>query len=327
MAKVSVLMSVYNESGDEIRQSVESILNQTFVDFELIIINDNILNAQLHDCLEKIEQKDIRIKVYHNKQNIGLAMSMNKAASYASGQYFARMDADDISEVTRFEKQVELLDSGRYDLICTNFVRIDENGNVLDKEPVEQKHDGADLKGLIYRRNFIHHPTVMMTRQIFELVGGYRNFPCTQDLDLWMRMEENGCRIHMIHESLLRYRIRQNSTTLSKGLQQKLTVYYIRELALQRAKTGKDSYSYDEYLNFIRPYLESNSANGTVATGNKKLRDAEELKKQGKKISCMVARVVVFFSDSVNRKIYIKMKVQRHKLKKLAESKKKSVRV
>ena len=102
MPEVSVLMSIYNERYNDIEKAVNSVLKQTFKDFEFIIVIDEPSRANLASMLEA---RDPRIKIYLNKENIGLAKSMNRAAELADGKYLARMDADDVSLPQRLEKE------------------------------------------------------------------------------------------------------------------------------------------------------------------------------------------------------------------------------
>src|SRR5690348_17026682 len=98
-------MSVYNEQDDWLKQSIESILNQTYQYFEFIIVLDNPNNKAAKRLLERYQQIDNRIKLIYNEENIGLTNSLNKALEVAKGTYIARMDADDISDPRRFEIQ------------------------------------------------------------------------------------------------------------------------------------------------------------------------------------------------------------------------------
>ena len=104
--KVSVIMSAFNEEIEYIQLAIDSILNQTFKDFEFIIILDNPSNETLKNYLISRKQEDCRIKFYANEKNIGLANCLNKGISLAKGDLICRMDADDISLPNRLEIQV-----------------------------------------------------------------------------------------------------------------------------------------------------------------------------------------------------------------------------
>ena len=245
---ISVLMSVYNESLSDIKMAVDSILEQTFADFEFIIVLDNPHYVEAKDYLQKCQENDARIKLIFNQENIGLAMSMNKAASIAQGEYLLRMDADDISVPERFTIQIQAIAEGDYDLVCSDYDFIDENGQALNNKTTVYTNKQIE-KSLPYR-NVIHHPTVIMKTDTFKRLGGYRNYQCAQDYDLWLRMLLENCTFHMINEKLLHYRVRQSSTTIKHRYKQVCTRNYI--LSLWKKKM--QGYSYEGYLEYLNKH-------------------------------------------------------------------------
>ena len=106
--KISVLMSVYN-ADKYLTEAMDSILAQTYPDFEMIVVNDKSTDKS-GDILKAFAQKDPRIVILENAQNLGLTRSLNRGLAIAKGEYVARMDADDISAPDRFQKQVAFLD-------------------------------------------------------------------------------------------------------------------------------------------------------------------------------------------------------------------------
>ena len=111
MPKISVIMSVYSERVDWIRKSIDSILNQTYSDFEFIIVNDKPDKEENAQLLEEYAARDSRIKVLTNEENIGLTKSLNKAFALAEGEFIARMDADDMALPERFKIQLEFMNA------------------------------------------------------------------------------------------------------------------------------------------------------------------------------------------------------------------------
>ena len=316
MTKVSVLMGVYNEEETQIDLAIKSILSQTFTDYELIIINDNPNNKKIGEFLSKEKKMSSKIKVYTNKKNIGLAVSMNEAFKFSKGKYIARMDADDISLETRLEKEVELLDSGNYDFVFSNYDIIDEKGSII-KENASRYYSPKDIINMIYEKNIIHHPTVMMKRDIFARARGYRNFPCAQDYDLWLRLLTLNCRFYMINETLFQYRIRDKSTTSRKRVQQKITIEYSRQMLLERLTTGKDSYSYEKYEEYVESIKSKyKQIDKQMENSIKKLSEAQELNKNRKYILMFLYRINVFISSPFYRDCYIKQKKMIKKIKK-----------
>ncbi len=247
---ISVLMSVYNESREDVLKSVQSILEQTYGNFEFIIVCDNPDSISIRKLLREVEKMDDRIKIVWNKDNIGLALSLNRAYEISKGSIIARMDADDISRNNRFEKQVEFLIREKCDLIWSSYSFIDEDGGEIEGSVRYYTKDEI-IRNLPYK-NIVHHPTVMLTRDMFEKVGGYRNFPCSQDYDLWLRMLDAGAKIEMLNEVLLQYRVRRDSVSCRKRYQQLCTLNYIRRLYRERKKGGFDSYSVENYNNYIK---------------------------------------------------------------------------
>lgn len=252
MATLSVIMSIFNESEIQINESVKSILAQSFCDFEFIIIDDN---PKRHDVQEIVSRfNDHRIILVKNDENIGLAMSMNKAAKCCNSDILVRMDADDIADTNRLAEEFSHIKTGNYDLVCSNYRLIDENSELIRECEVKPDLYGEQLSKIVSTRSFIHHPTVMMKKKVFDSVGGYRNFPCAQDFDLWLRLQESGCRFYYIGHPLLSYRINNNGTTLKRHFQQQLTKRYCMELSIQRMLTGKDDFSDNSYVSFLKSH-------------------------------------------------------------------------
>lgn len=247
---VSVIMSIYNESEKYIEESVTSIINQSFKDFEFIIIIDNPERKYLLEFLNRFN--DDRLKYFVNENNIGLALSMNKAIKLSTTKILARMDADDIAKHNRLEKELKKIEQG-YDFVFSRYNTIDEMSFLINLEDTKNQavYNESNIQALLAYKNIIHHPTVMMKKSIVQKVGGYRNFPCSQDYDLWLRLNEVNCKFYMLEDYLISYRINPNSISTKKWYQQQLTLYYIFNLSIERLKYGKDSYSYDNYIKYL----------------------------------------------------------------------------
>ena len=250
MCKVSILMSVYNDPLNYLKESVESIIAQTFTDFECIIIQDNPGRDDVEPFIQGFN--DPRFKVYKNEKNLGLALSMNRAAGFASANVFARMDADDIADPRKLELGYDAISKKNADVVFSNYEFIDGNSKIIEDRYKRVFKDGYVVsEDIAMTPNQIHHPTVMMRKSVFEKVGGYRNFPCAQDSDLWLRLQENGAVFYSIAQPLLLYRINPQGTTQMKLFKQQLTTHYIYSLSLERIQTGKDSYSIENYECFL----------------------------------------------------------------------------
>lgn len=217
--KVSVVMSVYN-GLPYLQESIESILNQTFTDFEFIIIND-CSTDNTWDVLKQYAEQDQRIKLFNNNENIGLTKSLNKALKLAQGEYIARQDADDVSLPLRFEKQVALLDKHpEFILASCNIELINAEGSYVGKY---QRACDADLVPwyLLFHNRLAGHSQVMFRWQSIMNVGGYSEVrPYSQDYELWCRLVKVG-KIAILPQVLQKQRIHSGSISSEKRLEQK----------------------------------------------------------------------------------------------------------
>lgn len=187
--KISVIMSVYNGSAF-LQESIESILNQTFADFKFIIIDDCSTDNS-GDIITEYAEKDPRIVLVKNQENIGLTKSLNKGLKIAQGKYIARQDADDVSLPERFEKQVAYMEAHpSVALVSSGVEYIDETGKKLGNHiPPE---DPIVLRWQFLFKNPLRHSTVLWCRELIDnKVGNYDpHFICCQDYDLWTRIFE-----------------------------------------------------------------------------------------------------------------------------------------
>lgn len=215
---ISVIMSCYNEELSWIKQSIESILNQTYKNIEFIIICDNPENYEMKELLLKYKEKDNRIILILNEKNLGLVESLNRGLSKCRGNYIARMDADDISNIIRFEKQLEYFKQNpNIDLIMSAANYIDEKGNFVKSSNIINSN--CIKKMLIYGSVSIH-PTWMFKRKILQKVIKYDNVTYVEDYDFLCRTILMGYNIGFINEYLLDYRIRSSGITRAKRAEQ-----------------------------------------------------------------------------------------------------------
>ncbi len=188
---VSVVMGVYNGER-HLAASIESILAQTLSDFELIVVNDGSRDGS-RNILEGYERLDRRVRVI-DQENTGLTRALIRGCSEACGAYLARQDCDDLSVDFRLETQVDLLERTAEAMMASCWANyIGDNGDLLDviKRPVDVAVATRDL--LYNRRGPPAHGTVMMRRDAYEAVGGYRAcFYYGQDSDLWLRLAQRG---------------------------------------------------------------------------------------------------------------------------------------
>lgn len=245
---VSVIMTVYNESEELVTKSLNSIINQTYKKIEIIIVLDNPNNHSIKELLLGYSDQYENIKLIVNKDNLGVAKSLNLAFDLSNGNYIARMDSDDVSNDIRIEKQVNILEKYKeYDLVSSNCKKIDEEDNVIGE--VNLKVNNEKIKKLLLISNFLIHPSWVMRRSLFEELNGYRNFECSQDYDFLLRMMTKDKNIYLLDEKLIDYRVRENSISTSRAFKQYLIANYIKSLYYERNRnSGNDSFS-NENLN------------------------------------------------------------------------------
>ena len=211
MPKVSVLMGIYN-CADTLEEAVDSIINQTFTDWELIMCDDCSTDNTL-EVAQKIAEKDSRIKVIKNEKNLTLAPTLNRCIEVASGKYVARMDGDDICDPTRFEKEIEILEEhNEYAIVSCQMNLFDNKGiyRVIEYKEKPQKQD------FITGSQFCHAGCMIRTESI-KAVGGYSesmNYKRVEDYDLWVRMYKAGYIGYNIQEPL--YSMRDDRNALSR---------------------------------------------------------------------------------------------------------------
>jgi len=206
MPKISVVMSVFN-TEKYLTEAIESILNQTFTDFEFIIIDDGSTDKSA-EIIKSYE--DPRI-VFIQQVNKGLAAALNRGIKAAKGKYIARMDADDIAFPARLEQQYKFMENNQNSIVLgTQAAVMDKNGKVIYKSHVPL--DNKLLKeGLPFKTPFFH-PTIMMRGDVILYSGGYTEIPFAQDLFLWNNLAAYG-EFRNLESILLYYRVTPAAAT------------------------------------------------------------------------------------------------------------------
>jgi glycosyltransferase involved in cell wall biosynthesis len=257
--KISVLTAVYN-SAELIRPAIESVLNQTFGDFEWVIIND----ATPDNSIEIIESyNDPRIKIYHNETNMGLAASLNKGLALCTGEYIARMDTDDVCYPNRFERQVAFMGAHPEVAIAGSWVNLTGDWKGLWKTPVH--HEEIQCKLLF--NSAIAHPTVMMRKNELDKFGlRYDSrLKKIQDYDLWVRASQ-VVKLANIPEVLLDYRIDIEAKSPEVVKRSNEVIYGIRQMQLSRLDIKLSPYEADNFH-----YISANQPDKVDATVINKL--------------------------------------------------------
>ena len=224
-------MSVYNGEAF-VGQAVESILAQTFGDFEFLVLDDGSKDASL-DVLRPYAERDKRIKLT-TRPNKGLTKTLNELFAQSTGDFIARMDCDDVALPDRFATQLAALRSDPA-LVCVGgcFQLIDADGRVLTtlKPPAD---DAEIQRQALAGHGSICHPTAMIRREALETIGGSDEaFRIAQDLDLWLRLGEVG-KLGNVPQTVLKFRLHEGSVSEKKGLEQRKFARMACERAWQR---------------------------------------------------------------------------------------------
>jgi glycosyltransferase involved in cell wall biosynthesis len=203
MPRVTVVMAVYN-AAQFLRQAVASVLAQSYLDFELIAVED----SSSDDSLSILESFcDPRLRIIKHRTNMGAALSRNDALAAAQGEFVAIMDADDVCVPTRLERQVTFLDQNpTVGLVgCGVYECIDASGAVLWGSQLPE-HDET-IQGALLERWCFLHSSIMFRRTLYECAGGYRKeFEPVEDHDFVLRIVEH-CQAHNLQELLTHYRL------------------------------------------------------------------------------------------------------------------------
>lgn len=213
---ISVVMAVHN-GAKYLRAAVDSILAQSFADFEFIVIDDGSTDESLA-ILKSYDDPRLRIV---RRENKGLTKSLNEGIALARGELIARMDGDDIALPQRFEKQVALLRTDD-SLVAVggDVMRIDGDDRPLTSPRMPLTHDEIEADLLLGRGGALVHPAMMARASALRAIGGYREqFKTAQDLDLYLRLVKRG-KLANVPEVVLKYRIHANSVSAAKREQQ-----------------------------------------------------------------------------------------------------------
>lgn len=218
---ISVAMPVYN-GQKYLAEAVQSILNQTFGDFEFLIIDDGSTDES-REILRAFAARDSRIKLIE-RNNQGFSNTINEIATLATGRWFARMDQDDIALPNRFERQIHWLTQESAD-ICGAWIECFGSG------PAEiRKHPIGDQEikyGLLFG-SVLAHPTVMMKTQLIQKLNYSPSWDRAEDYELWVRAALAGVKMTNVPEILLRYRIHPTQISSASNAQQKKLTQLVR---------------------------------------------------------------------------------------------------
>jgi len=204
MPKVSVFLPVYN-AADYVATSIHSVLNQTYRDLELIVIDDGSTDDSA-EVIQRAIGSDPRVR-FQSRANIGFARTLNQMLGIASGELIARLDADDEALPERFATQVSFMDSNADCVVVGGgVINIDSDGDPLSIELYPTGHEEIEQRMLSGGGGIIH-PSVMIRAETIRKCGGYSlDCPVVEDQDLWLRLALHG-RLANLPQPLIRYRV------------------------------------------------------------------------------------------------------------------------
>jgi hypothetical protein len=241
---VSVVMSVFN--GERfLSEAVDSVLNQSFRDFEFIIIDDGSTDGTA-DILARYQKADPRVVVHHHP-NKGQVPSLNTGCGLARGRYIARIDADDVALPERLERQVACLEQNpQVALLGSSISNIDEMGRHLSTWPLPT--GDKEIKERLFGLQDIPfcHVTLVFRREAFRAVNGYRTaFAPAEDYDLWLRMAERW-QLANLPEPLIKVRRRAHSLSFTSARQQVISRLVAWSASAIRRAGGRDPICQEE---------------------------------------------------------------------------------
>lgn len=249
---LSVLLPVFN-AGAYLGECLDSILNQTFSDFQIIAINDGSSDNS-SAILNEYSAKDDRIRVFSNAQNLGLIDTLNAGLAHCQGKYIARMDADDLIDASRFEKQLGFLyKNPSMDAVSSWMINFNELG---EKNTVKYRTDLDDIKSTLIFYSPVSHAASMFRAETLKSLGYRKAYPYAEDYDLWTRFLTQGCQLGVIPEYLYHYRTHPSqSSSPENNVKLRLS---LRQIAFNLLKTFKLESS-DEMAEFHVKYLMLNT--------------------------------------------------------------------
>ena len=244
---ISVIMGIYN-CADTLTEAIESLLAQTYQNFEIIMCNDGSADNTF-EVAEKFQKLyPDKIVLIENKKNMGLNFTLNHCLKYAKGEYIARMDGDDLCDETRFEKELAfLVGHPEYAIVSTPMKYFDENGVFK----IGSGGGEPDINRIPLGTPFCHAPC-MVRKEAYDAVGGYsvtENRLRVEDWDLWIRMYEAGYKGYVLPEPLYSMRDDRNAYSRRK-MKYRINECRVGASAVKKLKLGKW-----RYILCLRPVL------------------------------------------------------------------------
>ena len=245
--KISILMGIYN-CADTLSEAIDSIINQTYTNWQLILCDDCSTDNTYNVAKSYQEKYPEKIVLVRNEVNSRLAFSLNHCLKYADGEFIARMDGDDISLPTRFEKQVDFLERhSEYAIVSSPMIYFDDNGDFRTGVGCGE----PDVNNFPKGTPFCHAPC-MVRYEAYKAVSGYavsKDRLRVEDWDLWVRMYEKGFKGYNLSEPLYKMRDDRNAYSRRKFK------YRINESRVSASAVKKLKLSKINYIWVLRPII------------------------------------------------------------------------
>ena len=206
--KFSVLISVYaKEQPEYLRQSLESVFDQTLPPDEVVLVADGPLTDALHEVIKDYADRHQTFRMIQLPQNKGLGLALQEGLRHCCHDLVARMDSDDICQADRFESQIAWFRQHPDTDVVGGWVSefTDDPGHVISIRKVPENH--LELMRFSKKRNPMNHPSVMFRKEAVLRAGSYRHCPLFEDYDLWVRMFRTGAVFHNLQRPLLFFRM------------------------------------------------------------------------------------------------------------------------
>ena len=245
--RIAVIMSVYkNDKLEYLQECLNSLYNQTFNNFDILIQCDGMLSKDIYEYLNK-EFRNNKIKLFNKREeNKGLAYSLNELVTIGikeNYEYFFRMDADDICDTNRMKKQFKFMEINKDVDVCGGLIE-EFNMDTNEKTIVNYPKSHCDILKGMAKRNSVAHVTTCIRRRFFEKVGLYDDKKLNEDLDLWMRGFENNCKFYNIQDILVKVRTNNDFFNRRKNIKRAFEVMNLKIKATQIFGFGIKGYVY-----------------------------------------------------------------------------------
>ena len=226
----SVLLAVYKgEKPLHLYNSINSILYQTLIPTECIVVCDGVLTKELYAVLEQLKQANSILNIIQLPKNNGLGQALNIGLTYCHNEFVVRMDSDDISLPNRCEKQLNFMQNHGLDLCSAAVEEFVGELQITGRHALPIYHD--EIVRFSKTRNPMNHPCVVFKKSMVEKAGGYRQMPYFEDYDLWVRMILVGAKLGNLSEPLLYMRAGEDFYNRRSGFRYcKHIVHFWREM-------------------------------------------------------------------------------------------------